>query len=162
MSSTFSNFKRERGISLEMLQRERASFCDNGGISWFFPSCGEMCEVSLELRWGTQGAFHVVPWQSNLHSSCDRKCGIALQSRHGIRPQHMLKGEYRVISRVVAGHLEFLSSCDGDLTNPLMLPQESQVSILVVRGVSGFLSRRCKGIGPHLELRLDLSLSLQF
>ena len=93
MSSTFSNFMRERGISLEMLQRERASFRDNGGILWFFSSWGEMCGVSLELRWGTQGAFHVVPWQSNLHLSCERERGIALESRHGIGPQRALKGE---------------------------------------------------------------------
>ena len=36
-----------------------------------------------------------------------------------------------------------------------MLPQESQVSIRVARGLSGFLSSRCRGIGPHLELRLE-------
>ena len=33
VSSPVSNFKRERGISLEMLQKERASSRDDGGTS---------------------------------------------------------------------------------------------------------------------------------
>ena len=33
----------------------------------------------------------------------------------------------------------FLSSCDGDLREPLGLPQETQASFLVLRGNSGFL-----------------------
>ena len=49
----------------------------------------------------------------------------------------------------------FLSSCDGDLRDPIVLPQESQVSVRVVRDLSGFLSSQCRGIGPHLELRLE-------
>ena len=49
----------------------------------------------------------------------------------------------------------FLSSCDGDLRDPIVLPQESQVSIWVARGLSGFLSSRCRSIGPHLSLRLE-------
>ena len=57
--------------------------------------------------------------------------------------------------RVAAGHLEFLWSCDGDLRDPLVLPQESQVSIRVGRAFSGFLSNLCRGIGPHLELNSE-------
>ena len=38
-------------------------------------------------------------------------------------------------------------------SNPLLLLQESQVSIRVVRGLSGFLCSQCRGIRPHLELR---------
>ena len=40
-----------------------------------------------------------------------------------------------------------------------MLPQESQVSIQVARGLLGFLSSRCRGIGPHLELRPEPQVS---
>ena len=43
------NFKRERGISLETLQQERASSRDDRGTSWFFSSCGGI----LDLRRGT-------------------------------------------------------------------------------------------------------------
>ena len=79
MSSTISNFKRERGISLETLQRERASSGDDGGNSWFSSSCGRI----LELQWGTPGAFHVAPGKSNLHSRCEVELGIALKSLRG-------------------------------------------------------------------------------
>ena len=74
MSSTDSNFKRERGISLEMLQRDRASSRDDGGTLWFFSSCGKI----LELRWGTQGASRVAPGNSNLYLGCERELGIRL------------------------------------------------------------------------------------
>ena len=64
VSSTFSNFKGERGIFLEKLQQERASSHNDGGTSWFFSSCGGI----LHFRQGTQGASHVAPRKSNLHS----------------------------------------------------------------------------------------------
>ena len=59
-------FQEGSGVSLEMLQRERASSRDDGGTSWFFSSCGRI----LELRLGTQGVSPVAPAKSNLHSSC--------------------------------------------------------------------------------------------
>ena len=79
MSNTVLNFKRERGISPEMLQWERASSRDDRGISWFFSSCSEI----LELRRGTQGASRVAPGKSNLHLSCEGELGIALESLQG-------------------------------------------------------------------------------
>ena len=51
--------------------------------------------------------------------------------------------------------LGFLSSYDGDLRDPLVLPQESQVSMRIARGISGFLSSWCRGLWPHLKLRLE-------
>ena len=36
-----------------------------------------------------------------------------------------------------------------------MLPQGSQVSIRVVRGLLGYLSSQCRGIGPHHKLRQE-------
>ena len=79
MSRTVSNFKRECGISLNMLQWERASSGDDGGTSWVFSSCGGI----LELRLVTQGACRVYPVKSNLHSSCEGELGIALESLQG-------------------------------------------------------------------------------
>ena len=79
MSNTVSNFKRENGISLKMLQWERASSRDDGGTSWFFSSCGRI----LEVRWGIQGASHVAPGKSNVHSSSEAELGIALASLQG-------------------------------------------------------------------------------
>ena len=43
----------------------------------------------------------------------------------------------------------FLSRYQGELGEPLVLPQESQVSIRVVRASPGVLWSRGKGIRPH-------------
>ena len=53
------------------------------------------------------------------------------------------------------GRFAFLLSCDGDLREPLKLPQRSQASFLVARGTLEFLWSCCSGIGPLLELRLE-------
>ena len=47
----------------------------------------------------------------------------------------------------------FFLSYDGDLRDPLVLPQESQVFMRVARGLLGFLSSKCQGLNPHFELR---------
>ena len=72
-------FTRERGISLETLQRDRASSRDGGGTTWFFLSCVGI----LELRRGIQDASCVGPGKSNLQSSCEGELGIALESLQG-------------------------------------------------------------------------------
>ena len=86
MSSTSSYFKRERGISPEMLHRERASSRDDRGATWY--------------------------------------------------------------SRVAEGFLNY----DGELREPLMLPQGSQVSIRVARGSWGLLLSHCRANRPHQGL----------
>lgn len=50
------------------------------------------------------------------------------------------------------GNLGFLSSCDGYHREPLVLHKGSQASFQVGRVNSRLLSRRCRGIGPHLTL----------
>ena len=79
MSSTVLNFKRKRVISLERLQRERASSHVDGGTLWFFSSCGRI----LELPQGTQGASSVATGKSRFHPSFDSKVGFALESLQG-------------------------------------------------------------------------------
>ena len=63
-------------------------------------------------------------------------------------------------SLVAAGSLGFLLSCDGDLREPLVLPQGIQASYQVARGISELISRCCRGIGPHLVLRLETPIFL--
>ena len=46
---------------------------------------------------------------------------------------------------------QVLSTYDGDLRDPLWGPQESPVPIRVARGLSGFLSLRCRGLRPCVE-----------
>ena len=62
-----------------MLQRERASSCDDGGTSWFFSSYSGI----LELRRGTQGASQFGAGKYNLHSSYEWEPGISLESLQG-------------------------------------------------------------------------------
>ena len=47
---------------------------------------------------------------------------------------------------------QVLSTYDGDLRDPLWWPQESPVPIELLGGLSGFLSRRCWGLRPCVEL----------
>ena len=53
-----------------------------------------------------------------------------------------LEGGGRIVGGVVVA-LGFLSSCNGDLRDWLVLPQRSQVSFRVERGPSGFLLSHC-------------------
>ena len=47
---------------------------------------------------------------------------------------------------------QVLSTCDGDLRDPLWWPQERPVPMQVARGLSGFLSCRCRGLRTRVEL----------
>ena len=46
---------------------------------------------------------------------------------------------------------QVLSTCDGDLRDPLCWPQERQSPCKLLGGLSGFLSRRCQGLRPCVE-----------
>jgi len=103
----------------------------------------------LEFHQGCQVPFHI------------SRGNVVFLSRHcsGKGPHLALRGESCGFSGVVSGRLGFLSSCDRDLRDPLVLPQERQVSVRVVRGLLGFLSSQCRSIGPHLDLRLEPQVS---
>ena len=46
---------------------------------------------------------------------------------------------------------QVLSTYDGDLRDPLWWPQESPVPMRAARGLSGFLSRLCRGVRSCVE-----------
>ena len=46
---------------------------------------------------------------------------------------------------------QVLSTYDGDLRDPLWWPQEGQAPCELLGGLSGFLSRRCRGLRPCVE-----------
>ena len=100
---------------------------------------GDVREL-LELPQGCQGTF--------------RGSGgkVVFLSRHcsGKGPQLAWRGEPPGFSRVAVG---FLTRYDGDLRDPLVGPQGGSVSTRVTRGPSVFLCSRCRGQGPHLQLR---------
>ena len=97
----------------------------------------------LELPQGCQGPF----WGSR------GKVGFLSRLHSGKEPHLSITVESPRFSRVAAGNLDFFSDYDGDLREPLMLPQETQVSMWVARSYLGFLSSRCQAQGSHLELR---------
>ena len=76
-------FKRERGISLEMQQWERASSHVVGRIPWFSSRFGGKFGVPLELRRGPQGSTHIASGKSGLISSCNGHLGIPHKSLEG-------------------------------------------------------------------------------
>ena len=92
-------------------------------------------------------------------SSFRRERGISLETLQWERASSCVEGRIRGFPRGLAGIWGFLSSCDVDLTDPLVLPQESQVSVRVARDLSGFLSSQCRGIRPHLKLRPEPQVS---
>ena len=56
----------------------------------------------------------------------------------------------------------FLSSWDGELREPLMLPLGSQATIQVARDTSGDLSSLFRRIGPYHKLRWETQGSPSF
>ena len=157
MSSTVSNFKRKRGISLEMLQWKRASSRDDGRTLWFFSSCFGI----LDLRRGTQDASRVCPGKSHLHSCCEGELGIALESLQGKWTSSRLVSRNSVFvssynrelgvefkvhmrsqssSRVQTKNSALFSSCDGYFLEPFECPKWCQASCGAWREDSGLLS----------------------
>ena len=80
-------FEAQRGgrISLDLLQKKRASSHVEGRISWFFLSCGSKRGVPLDLRRGPQGLASFASAKSILHASCEEPLRISLQSLLGLR-----------------------------------------------------------------------------
>ena len=115
MIRTLSRLRREGGISLETLQKKRASARVEGRISGFFLSCRG---VSLELQWGPQGPAHGAYGRSGLQDSWDGPLRFPLQSLPGLRSS----------SPVEAGISGFISRADREFGVPLGHPQGSQAS----------------------------------
>ena len=88
-----------------------------------------------------------------LLSSFQRELGIVSRRCRGTGPCLGLRGESSDVSPVMAGRIRFLLTCDGNLREPLMVPQECHSSFRVARGTSGFFLCSFRGIGLHLELR---------
>ena len=102
-----------------------------------------------ELPQGCQGTFQ------GSKGRWDFSCDTTVSSG----PHLALRGESPGFTRVVAGNLEFLSSYDRDLRDPLVWPQVRPVSMRVARGLSGFFCSHFRGCSPHLELRPEPQVS---
>ena len=83
------------------------------------------------------------------------KVGFLLRCCNGKGPHLAGRGDSPGFSRVAAVNLGFISTYNGNLRDPPVLPQENEVSMRVARGLSRFFSSRCRGLGPHLDLRQE-------
>ena len=143
------------GLLSRPCRKRRASFRDDGGISWFLSSCGTMCGVSLELWLGTQGASRVAPGKSSLHSICEGERSIALESRQGNRTSRFLEGGISRSFSSCSRKPWVPLTCFGDPTELLMAPMGSQVYCGVGMGLPELHWVWCNGTGPHLKLRWE-------
>ena len=71
-----------------------------------------------------------------------------------------IEGKFCGFSQVAAGSFGFHSSCNGDLREPLLLPQGRQVSFQVVRGSAGLHLSHCRVFKIYLALRGKLVVFL--
>ena len=76
--------------------------------------------------------------------------GISLETQHRNRASARVEGRISWLFSSCGG---FLSSYEGDLRDLLVGPQGGPVSTRISRAPYGFLCNRCRGQGPHLELR---------
>ena len=145
MSRTLSKLKREGGISLETAQRQRASSCIEGRISWFFSSCNTKICVPLELQrepQGPQGPARAASGKFSLHVNCEGPLQIPLQSVPG--PMSSSGAEARTSG--------FLSSADMDLGVSVKFPQGSQTSSRVETCKAAFISSCNTSVRRPVEL----------
>ena len=153
-------FRGDSGLLSRPCRKRRDSSRDDRGISWFFSNCSEMCGVSLQLPRGTQGVSPVAPRKSNLDSSCEGMGGIALESRQGNRASGPVEKGIS-LSFLSCGKKPWVpSTCDGDLSELLMVPMGSQESCGVGRGLSGLHWGWCNERGlTRVEARTSGFLS---
>ena len=119
----------ERGTSLEMLYRVRASSCDDEGTTWFFSSCVGI----LKLRRGFQASSCVGPGKPKLPLELRGKAGGCARANEGRKRPH-------------------LAVCPGP-NIPLKGRQGSWVSIPDSPGGSGLAWRGSKGLRFPLKSR---------
>ena len=114
------------GLLSRPCRKRRASFRDDGGISWFLSSCGTMCGVSLELwqdsgvRRGTQGASRVAK-------------GSPFSNR-------VAKGSWGLLSSHCRAHRPHLVLCP-----------ETPCSSPGATGILGLHLRLTRGVRPRLK-----------
>ena len=99
----------------------------------------------FQLHQGCQVPFRIS--RGNL-GFLSRRCS-------GKGPHLTMTGEPHGFSLVSLGILSY----DGGLRKPLVLTQESAISIRVARGSWGFLSSHCRANRPHLGLCPETSCS---
>ena len=116
----------------------------SAGSLGFHSSCHGDLRDPLVLPQESQFSFRIVRGSTGLLSN----------HFQGIGPLLAWRRESHGVSQVAVGRFGFVLSFNGDLREPLMLPQGSQV-FQVASGTLVFLKICCRGIGPHLYLRWE-------
>ena len=119
---------------LEMRREAWDSFSGTPGNSGSLSCCLKEVKSPFELRGGVQDRSGISAGESGLNSDGMGDLKVFLELRQEVWVPW---------------------SCDGDLSEPLILSLASQESFRVVRGLSGFLSSWYRGLGPHLKWRWE-------
>ena len=89
-------FDGEHGIALPKMQGNRASSRSEGGVSWFFSSCGGSLVYNLELRRGGPSKLEFVQERLNSCLVTRDSSGISLRLGRAIRMLLEVRQEIRV------------------------------------------------------------------
>ena len=159
------------GVILDFPVESMASCCAMGtpdsfpveaGKGSLIGSRGGGKRAPLELWWDPQCSSRVEMVMSGNFLSCSKAMNDPLRFRRECRFSLGMPQQKTASSRLEGRTFWFFSSCgrsllsyDGDLRDPLALPQERPFSVRVESGSSGFLSSRCLFLSPHLESKLE-------
>ena len=120
------------------------------------------CEVSLELQWGTQGAFRVGPGKDSLHSSWEGEHSISLESHQGNQASRQFEEGILSCFSSCSRKPWVPSTCDCDLRELFRVPMGSEEYCGIWRGPLVLHWVWCSGRGPHLVLRPEPQGSFPF
>ena len=81
---------------------------------------------------------------SSTLSSSKRECGISWEMLQHKRASSRVEQRISWFLVSCVGKLRVPVELHGDLRDPLVFPQGSQISFRVARGTSGFVSRHCR------------------
>ena len=141
------------GIPFPTKQGNGPSSQDEKGKPELFLSCGGTHGVPFEWRRVCRGTSWVASKVSRTHSRPKREGGISLDTQEWKWSSSRVEGIFSWFFSSCGRKLRVPFEYDGDLSEPLVWPQNSSVSMRVARGFSGYLSSRCCGRGPHVEFR---------
>ena len=146
--------REDSGLLSRPCRKRRASFHDDGQISWFFLSCGATFGVFLELPRGTKGDSRVVPRKSSFHSSCEGERSFALDSLQRNLASRRTEGGISM-SFLNCGRKPWVSSTCKVTSWSFSLCLLEVRDTVDLEGPLGLPWSWCNGRAPHRELRQE-------
>ena len=130
-------------IPLLTKKRNRQSSRVEEGKTGLFLSCGGKLSIPLkwaQISWEVSGVSERV---SSSLSSSKREREISWETLQHKKASSRVDGRISWFLWNCGGKLRVPLELCGDLRDPLMFPQGSQICIRVARGTSGFVSHHC-------------------